>query len=66
MTSKAGRTPLGGSPAKPAAGGANVTGPGGAGAATPAAAGPEKLVGQVKGASAGAAGVEMAELKKEL
>lgn len=64
VTSKAGRTPLGGSPAKPAAGGANITG--GAGAATQAAAGPEKRVGQVKDASAGAAGVEMAELKKEL
>ncbi len=64
MTSKAGRTPLGGSPAKPAAGGANITG--GASAAAPLPAGPEKLVGQVKGASAGAAGVEMAELKKEL
>lgn len=67
VTSKAGRTPVGGSPAKPAAGGggANVTG--GAGAATqPLAAGPDKLVGQVKGASAGAAGIEMAGLKKEL
>ena len=64
VTSKAGRTPLGGSPAKPAAGGASITG--GAGAATQAAAGPERLVGQVKDASAGAAGVEMAELKKEL